>query len=610
MTAFAHVTTLRQSVAARMMWRLMRDTGRFYLATVVLMTVVSAFEWRLFPALIERGALDSIARSAPGLVIAGFIAAEALCRLVTTGIYFGMVHVEATYRFQMVTRLVENLFQHIFRQPGAAALPISTGEAVSRFRDDTEEIHSYAHRWTDLPARTLWALVGLGALLRINLLVTLLIVLPIGVLAAVYATMRRRFVTYREVARTATERVTGALGEAFGAVQAIQVSGAEIAVSRHIHALGAGRRRAAVNDRFFTEIMEAVYQNTNHLAAAGTMLLIAPLFASGEFGLGDVALYLYFPWWLVEFASRAFTMHARHAHATVSFDRLHQLMGPGVPPEALVAPRVEVVTERSGAARGLGGARPAGRSEARRVPVEIQGSGVSTGGRIAAGRASAPLAEPLQTLEVRGLSYSHPTSTTGIRRVSFTLHTGTLTVITGRIGSGKTTLLRVLLGLLPRDSGEILWNGQPVHDPASFLTPPRAAYTPQVPRLFSETLRDNILLGVEAGDDSLRAALHLAVLNHDLAQLEHGLETQVGPRGVRLSGGQIQRAAAARMLVRRPELLVFDDMSSAVDVETESLLWQRLFAFSPGVTILAVSHRPAVLDRADQILTLEAGRPV
>ena len=195
--------------------------------------------------------------------------------------------------------------------------------------------------------------------------------------------------------------------------------------------------------------------------------------------------------------------------------------------------------------------------------------------------------DSLRTLEVRGLTYRHPGSGRGVgggesadRRagqragrgiegIDLTLHRGTLTVVTGRVGAGKTTLLRMLLGLLPAQEGEMLWNGEPVRDAPAFFLPPRAAYTPQAPRLFSETLRDNILLGLDPRLADLPRALHLAVLEPDVAALERGLETLVGPRGVRLSGGQVQRAGAARMFVRQPELLVVDDLSSALDVETE-----------------------------------------
>ena len=171
-------------------------------------------------------------------------------------------------------------------------------------------------------------------------------------------------------------------------------------------------------------------------------------------------------------------------------------------------------------------------------------------------------------------------------------------MITGRIGSGKTTLLRALLGLAQREAGEIQWNGQTVGDPASFFVPPRSAYVAQVPRLFSETLRDNVLLGLPQHTVELNEAIRLGVMERDVAELENGVDTVIGPRGVKLSGGQAQRTAAARALVREPELLVIDDLSSALDVETEQELWDRLFE-RRELTYLAVSHRHAVLRRAD-----------
>jgi ATP-binding cassette subfamily B protein len=228
------------------------------------------------------------------------------------------------------------------------------------------------------------------------------------------------------------------------------------------------------------------------------------------------------------------------------------------------------------------------------------------------GTAGLDAADRLRSLEVEGLSYAYPNSQNGIAGVNLRLERGKLCVVTGRVGSGKTTFLRVLLGLLPRDGGEIRWNGAAVTDPAGFFVPPRSAYTAQVPRLFSSSLRSNILLGLERDDPQILSALRLAVFEQDLGGMEKGLDTLVGPRGVRLSGGQAQRTAAARMFVRQPELLVFDDLSSALDVETERLLWERVFAEQPTgegrATCLVVSHRRPVLRRADQILVLKDGR--
>ncbi len=219
------------------------------------------------------------------------------------------------------------------------------------------------------------------------------------------------------------------------------------------------------------------------------------------------------------------------------------------------------------------------------------------------------------------LTPDHRSPHTGIGDISFTVPRGSFTVITGRIGSGKTTLLKLLLGLLPMQTGEILWNGEQVADPTTFFVPPRVAYTAQVPRLFSESLRNNVLLGLpEDEGGSLMEAVETAVLAQDLAEMEDGLDTLVGPSGVRLSGGQVQRTAAARMFVRDAELLIFDDLSSALDVETEGLLWEGLFNAarvqrSKGAeenlrrpTCLVVSHRRPALRQADWIIVLKNGR--
>ena len=152
-----------------------------------------------------------------------------------------------------------------------------------------------------------------------------------------------------------------------------------------------------------------------------------------------------------------------------------------------------------------------------------------------------------------------------------------------------------------------------VNDPATFFIPPRCAYTSQVPRLFSETLRENILLGMPENRRRPGRGRSGRGAGAGCAALEHGLDTLVGPRGVRLSGGQVQRAAAARMFVRDPELLVFDDLSSALDVETEALLWERLRGQHAGLdpaaaTCLVVSHRRPALRLADRIIIMKDGR--
>jgi ATP-binding cassette, subfamily B, bacterial len=224
--------------------------------------------------------------------------------------------------------------------------------------------------------------------------------------------------------------------------------------------------------------------------------------------------------------------------------------------------------------------------------------------------ATAPAAarhDPLQVLEVRGLSATHPTTGRGVTGVDLTLERGTFTVVSGPVGAGKTTLLRALLGLMPAQGGTVTWNGHRVTDRAAFMVPPRTAYVPQVPHLFSESLADNVLLGSDPEAVDLDGALRTAVLEADLRDLPDGLATRLGARGVHLSGGQAQRAATARAVARRPDLLVLDDVSSALDVDTERALWDRLLTDTQA-TLLVVSNRPATLARADQVITLDHGR--
>ena len=213
-------------------------------------------------------------------------------------------------------------------------------------------------------------------------------------------------------------------------------------------------------------------------------------------------------------------------------------------------------------------------------------------------------------LEATALTYRYPDTGRGIEDISLRISQGSFIVVTGSVGSGKTTLLRTLLGLLPAESGDIHWNSSKVIDPGSFFVPPRSAYTPQVPVLISETLKQNILLGAEEDPQRLADALRSAVLESDITTLEHGLDTVIGPRGVKLSGGQAQRTAAARMFAQGAELLVFDDLSSALDVESERILWERLYDRwkQDRTTCLVVSHRKAPLYRADRIIVLKEGR--
>jgi ABC-type multidrug transport system fused ATPase/permease subunit len=176
-------------------------------------------------------------------------------------------------------------------------------------------------------------------------------------------------------------------------------------------------------------------------------------------------------------------------------------------------------------------------------------------------------------------------------------------LLLGPVGSGKSSLLAALAGLVDH-TGAIRWNGTPVEDPQVFLRPGQVAYVAQVPRVLSGTFGDNIRLDHPHRTDD---AVADARLTDDIADAG-GLEALVGHRGVRLSGGQVQRLALARALAAGTELVLADDVSSAVDARTEVELWAALRR--RGTTVIASASKRSALEQADCVVVLGEGRVV
>ncbi|GAC1392359.1 MAG: ABC transporter ATP-binding protein [Ktedonobacteraceae bacterium] len=465
--------------------------------------------------------------------------------------------------------LRRNLLERILELPGVRALPDSPGEAINRFRDDAENV-SVMFGWIhNVLGLGLFSIIAFIILLRINVMITLLVFVPLACIVALVQSMQKRLTKYRETSREATGRVSSSIGEIFTSVQAIKVAGAESSVVRHFHALNERRRVLMLRDRVFTDGLDSVLGNTIGLGTGFILILAALTMHTTHLGVGDLAMFIYYLGFVSTFTQNFGSTLAKYTQTRVSFERMVALLQ-GAPPHTLVAPK----------------------------PLYLKGSLPEIASRIKG------KSDHLALVEANGLTYRYPNTERGIVGINVCIKKGSLTVITGRVAAGKTTLVRVLLGLLPKDSGEIRWNGERVPDPATFFVPPRSAYTPQVPHLFSDTLQENILLGLPEQTVDLSKAIRTAVLERDVAGLEYGLQTIIGTRGVKLSGGQVQRTAAARMLVRDAELLVFDDLSSALDVGTEQELWEHLFATEKR-TCLVVSHRRLVLQRADHIIVLK-----
>ena len=208
---------------------------------------------------------------------------------------------------------------------------------------------------------------------------------------------------------------------------------------------------------------------------------------------------------------------------------------------------------------------------------------------------------PLRRLELARFSAVHEDGTVGVRDVDLAVDSGQLVLVVGPVGSGKSSLLRALAGIV-HHTGQLRWNGQPVNEPEVFLRPNQVGYVAQLPRVLSGTIADNIRLGREVDAED---AVSTAQLQHDLASAGGGLSLVIGHKGTRLSGGQLQRLALARALAPRTELLIADDVSSALDVTTELDLWRALRGH--GVTVVGSTSKRAALAQADHVVVLVGG---
>ena len=569
----------------RLAWELIRYRPRLFWTSFLFWTAIHAspvlfglLMGRIFDAL--SGDAEAVSSAWTWVAIFGFFAVS------RNGLIWLADVRWITYWNDQGLQIRRNLLRWLLEADGSRVMKASPGEALSTFRDDVEDLLEYVENYVDAGGILFFAVTSVAIMASIDPRLTLILLIPLVLVVVVSQAMGPQIRTRRRAMRLATENVTGLIGETFGAVQSIKLASAEEPMLAEFSRRNELRRRAALRDTFLTEALLSLNTNMSTLTIAMVLLVSAGGVVDGSLSVGDLVVFLSYLPRLTFYLAFVGQIIAQHRRTGVAYERIRRLAVDADDDDLLDRTRVPLHGE-------LG-----------ELPPRIRGDD-----------------DRLQWLEVSGLSYTYPRQKAGkdadgapiearagaaISDIGFTLARGSFTVLAGRVGAGKTTILRALLGLVPAD-GEVRWNGRLIADRASFLVPPRSAYTPQIPKLFSDTLAYNIALTEQSSSDSVHSAARLAVLDSDLDRLAGGIETVVGARGVKLSGGQIQRSAVARMFATDADLLLFDDLSSALDLHTEAELWRRLFDHRE-VTCLVVSHRPAALERADQILVVDGGR--
>lgn len=549
--------------ALRVVWRLLWARPWLYLLDVCLW--VSIHSLPLLPALLLRQTLDRVFAGMASPVV-HFAAAMIAYTVVRVLVIAAGAVTDATHRFHTSSLLRYNVIRQILSRPGAQALNTSPGEALDSIRDDAEHLEDTVSWIADFLGELLFGIGAIGIMLSINARVTTAVFLPLLAVVILYNIASQGLEKYRAATRHAASQVTGLLGEVFSAVQSLQMAQAEGRAANRLRGLNATRADLALRERKYNHALEFLSNSTVGLGSAAILWIAGRELGGGDFTVGDFALFVTYLEYVTGIAEFYGYFVAYIQQGNVAVKRLAALCG--------------------------GETAELTRTEFWLRPTKPQENG----------------REPLSVLAVRGLTYIHPDSSAGILDVSFDIFRGNLVIVTGRMGSGKTTLLRALLGLLPSSAGTILWNGKPLSERHRALGPPHTAYVRQSPLLQSGTLRENLNTGGTFADEQLHKVLATTSFGADLMTLPQGFDTVVGVRGVKLSGGQVQRVAAARALIHGAELLVLDDLSSALDVKTEEELWQNLLTAQKGATYLVVSHRQQLLCRADKIIVLKAGR--
>ncbi|HEX5691697.1 MAG TPA: ABC transporter ATP-binding protein, partial [Roseiflexaceae bacterium] len=350
-----------------------------------LWTLIHTFP--LVPGLIAREFFNHLeGRSNLGLSEWGLIALLVATAMAQIVIVYGGALSDITHRFTMSALLRHNMLERVLEHPGARALTEAPGEALSRFRDDAEQAED-AISWTlDTIGTATFAICALVILLRIDARMTVLVFGPlVGVIVAARL-FSARLERYRKASRAATGRVTGVIGEMFGAVQAVQLASAESHVIAHFRRINANRRSAMLRDRLLSQLLDSVFSNTVSLGTGLILLLAAGAIRSRGFSVGDFALFVYYLNFVTGFTQFFGRFLAHYAQTGVSFGRMVAALQ-GAPPERLVAHRPLY----------LSGAAPA----------------------LAAPDISAR--QPLQLLEARALTYRHAVSERGITNVNLSL---------------------------------------------------------------------------------------------------------------------------------------------------------------------------------------------
>lgn len=502
------------------------------------------------------------------LFLAGILGV-ALLRIAAITVCAVMDNIQSFYYENL---LRNNIMKIIYKKNNIKDIAGKSERAFEILDDDVPICAFPSELLSEVLGYGLYSFIAMASLLIINWRVTIYIFIPMSLAILIIRTASKKIKGNRKANREIHGKVSETISDIANLVQTIKISGAHNSVLKHYEKLNRKRLDAVLKDKLFESSLQAVIGSAVYIGTAVMMFVVAKSMMKGQFSIGDFSMFVCYLGTLASCVDRITELVSETKQAEVSYDRIIELVGK--------QKENELTAHHDLSAFGHMGKFEYGHMER----------------------------TPLKEFDVRNLTYCHD-NRNGIYDVSFTVKPGEFLAVAGGIGSGKSTVLNVLMGNLPKNSGQVFWNGTEIQHQKEFFVPPNAAYTPQVTRLFSDTIGENLLMGKDACEGEIREALYNAVFEDDIAEMEKGLHTNAGSRGNRLSGGQKQRLELARMFLHDAELYVMDDSTSAIDTETEKEFWNR---FEKNITkkkfaCIIASNKKYVLEQADKVIFMKNG---
>lgn len=451
-----------------------------------------------------------------------------------------------------------------------------TGDVVTRLTDDLAEFPKIAwfgcsgiFRAIESSSKLVFCLV---AMVVMSGRLTALSVIPLPIMMWLFYSLRHRMRYYMEASQKSVSKTNDLLESAFTGIRIVKAFSGEEAQSRRL--AGILKERVGVLMGLI-KLQAVMFQLDTFASRLGQMVVIAyggALVIQGELSIGTIlAFYIYLDMLTGPMMDVPF-LFMTGQQAFVSIDRVEEI---------------------------------------RSFPVREE-------------RPSGDGLERIEDIAFEGVSFTYDGCRTNVDGVDFRIPAGSRVALVGPVGSGKSTVLKLIAGILNPQGGAVMVNGRPLSqwDWDSYRR--LIGYVPQEGVLFSKSIEENVAFGREApGDFSLpypdseaalrawaRHCLSVAQMDGDLATLPDGVETVVGQRGTLVSGGQKQRIAIARALAGRPQVLLLDDCTAALDAQNEDRFWSELDREFPDGICFVVSHRVSTVRRADAILVFDDGRLV